>query len=358
MIYFIITLGFLVFMHELGHFLLARANGIDVEEFSVGFGPKLFAKKVGRTIYKICILPFGGYVKMKGENPEELKDGEPLEPDSFAAKSVPRRLSVVLAGPITNILLCFLVLPLAFMIGVHVPDLKDVPAAVGKVIPGSPADLAGIVEGDTIVSLQGQPVKSWNSFVEDVQKQGWLPLAVGITHDGHRSTKIILTQFDSGTRRHLIGVQRTDPVTTLERYGVVESVKMGVQEAWGMVDMTFAVLGKLFSGEIGIKALSGPLGIAKASATVAKKGFGDLLHFMAFLSIQLGILNLLPIPVLDGGHVLFMAIETIRRKPLSIKFRAMAQIVGLVMLLSLMLIVTVNDANTLFGLRRLFAKWF
>lgn len=357
MLAFIIALGVLILIHEWGHFLVARWNGIFVEEFSIGFGPKLIAKKVKETVYKIGLLPLGGYVKMKGEGPEEQKEGEPLAPDSFAAKSIPQRLSVVLAGPAMNILMCFLLLPAALMVGIHEAEPGDIPAIVGQIVPDSPASLMDIQMNDKIISVQRRPVTSWTNFVESVQKVGWLPLELTIDRAGISHRVIMMPSYDPGHNRHVIGIQVGDIPTQLKRYAVPEALKAGLQEGWGLTQMTFAILGKLFSGELSYKALSGPLGIAKASSTVAKKGLGDFLHFMAFLSLQLGILNLLPIPVLDGGHVLFMGIEAIRRKPVSAKIRGVAQLVGVTLLLSLMLAVTINDANTFFGLKQWLAKF-
>lgn len=355
---FIVSLGILILVHEWGHFIVARLNGVFVEEFSIGFGFKLFAKKWGSTLYKVCLLPLGGYVKMKGENPDEQDENKPPESDSFAAKSVPRRLSIVLAGPFMNIVFCFLLIPAALIVGIHEPIMEDGPAIVGQVIPGGPAESAGIIKGDSLVAVQGQTVKGWNNFVESVQKQGWLPLAVKITRDGKTITAIMISSYDSGAQRHLIGIQRGDMTTQLKRYPFGEAIREGVDRSLGLGQMTFTILGRLFSGELSYKALSGPLGIAKASADVSKKGLGDMLMFMAFLSMQLGILNLLPIPVLDGGHVFFMGIETIIRRPVSVKIRSYAQVVGIVMLLSLMLMVTINDANTLFGLKAWISKLF
>lgn len=355
---FIIALGVLILVHEWGHFIVARWNGIFVEEFSIGFGPKLIAKKLGQTLYKISLLPLGGFVKMKGESPEDQKEGEPPAPDSFAAKTIPQRLSVVLAGPAMNILLCFLLMPAALMVGVHEPDLTDGPAIVGQVIPGSPASQAGVVAGDKITTVQGKPVTGWMSFVDSVQAAGWLPLVLTLSRNEATVRVIMMAGYDPASKRHVIGIQRGDIATQLKRYGPLEAVQQGFAEGLGLTKMTFAIIKKLFTGELSYKALSGPLGIAKASSTVAKRGIGDFLHFMAFLSLQLGILNLLPIPVLDGGHVLFMGIEAILRKPLPAKIRGAAQLVGVALLLTLMLVVTVNDANTLFGLKAWLAKLF
>lgn len=358
MLYFIISLGVLILLHEWGHFIMARKNGVFVDEFSIGFGPKLLAKKWGSTVYKICLLPLGGYVKMKGESPEEQKEGEPLAPDSFAAKSILQRLSIVLAGPVMNLLLCFVLMPAALMVGVHEASTEDGPAIVGHVIPGSPAEAAGITTGDLIVAVQGRRITGWINFVETVQAQGWLPLYLQISREGKTEGKMMLSQYDAGSKRHVIGIQRGEIPTVLKRYTPVEALQQGVAESWHLTKMTFTIIGKLFSGDLSYKALSGPLGIAKASATVAKKGAGDFLHFMAFLSLQLGILNLLPIPVLDGGHIVFMAIEAARRKPISAAIRGYAQMVGVVLLLTLMVAVTWNDANTFFGLKQWLAKLF
>lgn len=358
MFYFILSLGILILVHEWGHFILARLNGIFVEEFSIGFGPKLLAKKWGSTLYKLCLLPLGGYVKMKGESPEDQGDDIIMEPDSFAAKSVSRRLSVVLAGPTMNIIMCFLLLPAALMVGVHEVSMEDGPAVVGHVVPGGPADVAGIVAGDEIVSVQTQAVTGWNNFVESVQGQGWLPLVLNVQRGEEMMNLILIPQYDSSSKRHMIGIQRGDLPTELRRYAPLQAIQMGFDEGIGLTKMTFSILGRLFTGDLSYKALSGPLGIAKASSVVAKKGLGDFLHFMAFLSLQLGILNLLPIPVLDGGHVVFMLFETILRRPISAKVRGMAQMVGVVLLLTLMLVVTINDANTFFGLKMWLAKFF
>lgn len=358
MLYFIISLGVLILLHEWGHFIMARRNGVFVDEFSIGFGPKLLAKKWGSTVYKICLLPLGGYVKMKGESPEEQKEGEPLAPDSFAAKSIPQRLSIVLAGPIMNIILCFVLMPAALMVGVHEASTEDGPAIVGHVIPGSPAEAAGVTAGDMIVAVQGKKITGWMNFVETVQAQGWLPLDIQVNREGKTLDKIMISQFDAGSKRHVIGIQRGEIPTVLKRYAPGEAIVMGFNESLQLGKMTFTIIGRLFKGELSYKALSGPLGIAKASSTVAKKGVGDFLHFMAFLSLQLGILNLLPIPVLDGGHVLFMGIEAVRRKPVSAMIRGYAQMVGVVLLLTLMLAVTINDANTMFGLKQWLGKLF
>lgn len=357
MIPFIISLGFLILIHEWGHFILARWNGIFVDEFSIGFGPKLIAKKWGNTLYKICLLPLGGYVKMKGESPEEQTEDVINAPDSFAAKSVPRRLSVVLAGPAMNIIMCFLLMPAALMVGVHEASTQDGPAVVGHVIPGSPADGAGILPGDRIVDVQGKPVAGWNGFVDAVQKQGWLPLALRVERDQKPMSVFMISRYDASAHRHMIGIQRGDITTELKRYPPMQAITTGFEESIGLTKMTFSILGRLFTGDLSYKSLSGPLGIAKASSVVAKKGVGDFLNFMAFLSLQLGILNLLPIPVLDGGHVVFMGIEAVRRRPIPAKIRGMAQLVGVVLLLTLMLAVTINDANTFFGLKAWLARF-
>ncbi len=356
MLPFIISLGILILVHEWGHFILARWNGIFVDEFSIGFGPRLIAKKWGSTLYKICLLPLGGYVKMKGESPEEQNEDVINAPDSFAAKSVPRRLSVVLAGPAMNILMCFLLMPAALMVGVHEVSQEEGPAVVGHIVPGSPADIAGIQAGDKIVALQTRPVTGWNGFVESVQGQGWLPLVLRIQRDSETADIIVVSQYDASAHRHMIGIQRGNIPTVLKRYPPLEAITTGFEESIGLTQMTFSILGRLFTGDLSYKALSGPLGIAKASSVVAQKGIGDFLHFMAFLSLQLGILNLLPIPVLDGGHVVFMAIESVRRRPISTRIRGMAQMVGVVLLVSLMLAVTWNDANTFFGLKQWIEK--
>lgn len=450
MIYFFLSLGFLILIHEWGHFIMARLNGIFVEEFSIGFGPKLLAKKWGATLYKISLLPFGGFVKMRGEGEDETDEATRNAPDSFSAKPLWSRFSVILGGPTMNILFCLLAMPLVFLLDTNSPKIFTEAPVVTYVLPQSPASAAGITVGDQILEINKTPVATWKEFNQRVQRSPgqvltltvrhgqreqqmtimpqsildqagqligiepflslandpiigtvmangaasqaklqagdrvtavngqaitvWTELVLGIqsatgkplpltVQRGAEKLTVILTpQYNDAAKRWVVGIQKTDqsasiPMITVTR-SIAESFKLGMRESWDLTKLTFNILKQLFSGNLSYKALSGPLGIAKASAMVAERGFSDFLHFMAFLSLQLGILNLLPIPVLDGGHVVFLALEAIRGKPLSPKVRGAAQGVGMVLLLGLMLLVTVNDADSMWGIKQWFSKLF
>lgn len=490
---FIIVIGILIFVHELGHFLVAKKTGVTVEKFSLGFGPKLIGFERGGTQYMISAVPLGGYVKLKGENPEE---GLTNDRGEFGSRSVGVRAAIVAAGPLMNFFLCFLIMPLVFLIGIQVPSYLADKAVIQWVANDSPAAMAGLQKGDEILSVNGETVDNWKMFnaltqinpekaarvqflrngrtvektihpptqasasgglgifhyipprvaavVPDspasraglqpddvVEEIGGTPvshwielseairtftgdeLAVSVMRNGQRlmfslrpemvvdeiakESPADAAQLQIGDRivsingkdpshynealergifpadEHALDFQiirdgsrtavRVSPENaedlgirvsgkigivpaedlTFRRYGIIASVREGFKQAWEMTALTLWALGKLLSLDVSFKTLGGPIMIAKMTGTAAKSGLASLIIFTAFLSMNLAILNLLPVPILDGGHLLFFLVEFIIRRPLGAKNMEIAQKVGLVLLIMLLITVTYND---------------
>jgi regulator of sigma E protease len=334
----------LIFIHEFGHFLAAKLFGVSVQRFSLGFGPRLLGKKWRETDYRISAFPLGGYVKMLGEAAdEEVPEG--LRHASFSHQPLFRRVGIVACGPLFNLFLAFFVYTIAFAAF----GLPRRTADVGSVSPGSPAAKAGIQAGDKVLAIDGVEVKEWDQLSELIQKAGDRPVAVRLQRGSEVMTFEILPEM-SKTRtllgeeiqRPLIGIVASGNVS-VERVNLLEAVYYGMDQTWQVIKLTFLVLGKLLQGHISPRTLAGPIGIAQMSGQVAEAGAAAFLSFLALLSINLGILNLLPIPVLDGGHLLFFLIEAVMGRPLSMRKREMAQQVGLFLLVALMVFVFYND---------------
>jgi len=457
---FLVVLGILIFVHELGHFIMAKWIGIRVERFSLGFGPRIVGYTHGDTEYRISALPLGGYVKMTGENPDEPLKGQPWE---FGSRTVWERARVVLCGPAMNLVLAVVFLGIPFYIGRQVPaylqskpvigwidanspaekaglsvgdlileingkDMPDwqsvetlvairpkedmairversgerlvlhafteeitsigmgrlgidryIPPTIGGLSPGFPAEKAGLQVGDTILAIDGHPVNHWYELAEMIHERPEVPVTFTIER-GDASfeaviTPISLTAEDSpsymvrflGWAKKMLGLSRKgedsleespSPAevhkfgiigisqyqeTVIRKYGLAGSLSAGFKESLRLLAITFEFLYKLIAGKASPKSLGGPIMIAHVAGEAAKTGMAELIYFMGFLSLQLGILNLLPIPVLDGGHLLFFGIEFIHGKPPSLRAREIAQQIGLVFLLILMVYVVYND---------------
>lgn len=421
-VYFLIVIGILVFVHEFGHFIMAKRAGVRVEKFSLGMGPKLFGYKKGDTEYIISALPLGGYVKMAGENPDEEPTGDPGE---FQSKTVWQRAKIAATGPLTNIVLAFILMPLVFMIGTYTlgparvgyvdtgspadhagfmvgdviekvngrsvadwekaevllavnPDTDvavaidrsgdkklltlrprldperhigtsglypDFPAEVGGLMKGLPAEKAGVKMHDKILAVDGKPVYYWNQFSTAIKNSRGKKQQISIERDGKR-IDLSITPIEHGGQ-YVIGVQ---PFVKLvfKQYGFFESLRLGFDKTLDLVDLTFITLKKLLTFDLSIKTLGGPVMIAQMSGQAAALGFSTFLNFLAYVSISLGILNLLPIPVLDGGLILFLVIEAIRKKPLKRRTMEIAQSIGAATLITLIAVVSYNDVMRMF----------
>jgi regulator of sigma E protease len=397
----IIILGIMVIIHELGHFGAAKACGIRVLAFSIGFGKVLLKKEMGGTEYRLSAIPFGGYVKMAGEQPDDEHTGSP---DEFSARPKWQRAVVAVAGPMANYISALIMLWIMFMYGVEHPKFYDRPL-VGFIADSSAAYEAGVMAGDSIVSMNGKPIASWDDMeniflagsskydvvlvrngtpqrclirkdlkksesyaqppfgmfpafpavvgrvydslpaasaglragdtiaaIDSVRLISWFQISgliqkgspgttrvVSVIRGVERLTVPIVPHFDEQTKRQLLGIEMGKAESRIVRYAAVPAFGRCLKKARDFTTMIFEVLGKLVSREVSAKELAGPVGIIPASGIIALQGLSPILNFMALISINLAVLNLFPLIITDGGVLLFLLVEVIRRKPLSIK---------------------------------------
>ncbi|HWO41330.1 MAG TPA: RIP metalloprotease RseP [Candidatus Eisenbacteria bacterium] len=343
----VIGLGVLIVVHEFGHFLFAKLAGVGVLTFSVGFGPKLWVKKKGETEYALSAFPLGGYVKMVGEDPDDQVQPGDLE-RSFAHKSLIKRAAIVAAGPGFNLFLAVLLLLLVFVF-YGVPVLTN---QVGAVESGSPAAQAGLQKGDRIVAINGRPVSEWEQLSRTIKESGGAPLAVRIRRDGDERTVTIRPIKKEG--RNIFGEPREEWMigigsqVSIERGAPGLAVVRAVEQTYEYSKLTLVALYKMIVGEVSPRNIGGPILIAQMAGQQAQEGIGSFLAFLAVLSINLGVLNLLPVPVLDGGHLLFFLVEAVIRRPLAPRHREMAQQVGIFLLMLLMVYAFYNDIARFF----------
>lgn len=345
----IIVLGVLIFVHELGHFLAAKWSRVGVLTFSLGFGPKLFGRKVGETQYQVSLVPLGGYVKMIGEEPGEKLPPE-LLPKSFSAASVGRRLGIVFAGPFFNFLFAVFAFTVAFVVGL--PTLLP---EVGEVKPDFPAYQAGLQSGDRILEVNGSPVKRWEDLAKVIHESSDRPLRLKVDRE-QKTIQISVTPqasiqknlFGDDVRVGLIGISPSGK-TFIERTDPFSAVYRAVLQSWRVTELTVVSIYKIIEGKISAKTIGGPILIAQLAGQQAKAGFLSLIIFMAVISINLVILNILPIPVLDGWHLLIFLLEAVIGRPVSLKIRERAQQIGIFIIIFIMLLVFYNDITRIIG---------
>lgn len=446
---FVVVLGVLIFFHELGHFLVARLFGVGVEKFSLGFGPRLFGKTVGITDYRVSAIPLGGYVKMVGDEPDAEIDPE-LIPQSFTHKHVFKKILIVAAGPLFNLLLAVIIYAgFFFFVGTedirpvinHVDDespaavaglktgdvivsidgdtvvswsdinrlveagqgrsvkitarrgenvftvdvaprtkvtkdilgddvayydagfsgLPPLQAVVGDVADGYPAKKAGMRKGDRIVAINGRPIDDWNAMKEVISNSKGAPLAVQVVREGEtRTFEIVPVLFSEenllgekvdsyriGISTPGITIPEADRITI--KHGPFQAVWQGVDQTYQICRLTLLSIGKLIKGTVSTKTLGGPIMIAEMAGQQAREGLTNLIFFIAVLSINLAVLNFLPIPVLDGGHLLFFFIEAAMGRPVNTRMREIAQQAGIFILIMLMIFVFYNDITRIFS---------
>lgn len=347
---FIIVLGVLISFHEFGHFLIARLFGVGVEKFSLGFGPRILGKKVGITDYRLSLIPLGGYVKMVGEEPDAELDPKDI-PISFTHKHVLKRMAIVAAGPIFNILLALIIFAATFMTsGVFIRQ-----ASVGEVSSDSPAARAGLSHGDRIVAINGLPVGGWDDMTEIIGQSGGSGLSFEVQRDGEIRRVDIVPELRTTANllgekieRHVIGITWSGKSDT-RQLSFIGSIGHSFSQTYQVVKLMVVIIAKVITGDISTDTIGGPIMIAQMAGDQAKAGLGNLIWFIAIISINLAIINLFPIPVLDGGHLLFFLIEAVKGTPVSIKVREVAQQVGLLILILLMMLVIYNDVSRLFS---------
>lgn len=345
----IVLLGILIFVHELGHFLVAKLAGVGVLKFSLGFGPKLLGRKVGETEYLISAVPLGGYVKLLGES-----EGESIAPEdekrSFLKQHVLKRIGIVIAGPLFNFLFAALVFSFIYMVGV--PTLTS---DIGGVQEGSIAAQAGLREGDRIIAINGKETPTWSDIAESISKSGGKEISLRVS----RKTEVInipltpkLTKaknlFGEEVESYKIGIMASQHTMTM-RMNPFQAIWTGIGQTWVMTELTVLSVVKLIEGVVSPSTLGGPILIAQMAGAQVQKGLLSFLFFMAILSVNLGVLNLLPIPILDGGHLIFYLIELVTGREVNIKWREWAQQIGFVLLIMLMLFVFYNDIMRIFS---------
>ena len=352
---FIIVLGLLIFVHELGHFLFAKLFKVKVLKFSLGFGPKIIGKTYGETEYLISAFPLGGYVKMLGENPDEQDVTVSAQQGSFAHKPVWKRFFIVLAGPVFNLLFA-LVLFCGLFIAIGVPDSRDT-TTIGQVNEKSPAAAAGLMNGDTIVQINEHAVTGWLEVLKSVKESDGKPLTIEIKRGTEQKTVIVTVTpaIDSVKnvfgevveKRYMIGVAKAESLV-YEKVGMIQAIQAAFAQTWMYISLTVMGFVKLIQRVVPMSELGGPILIAQLAGQQMAAGWVHLVFFMGLLSVNLGILNLLPVPVLDGGHLMFLSIEAVRREPVSERVQILAQQIGMFLLGSLMLFVFYNDLLRIF----------
>jgi regulator of sigma E protease len=428
---FLFVLGVLIFVHELGHFLMARRLGVKVLTFSLGFGPKILKFRRGDTEYCVSAIPLGGYVKMAGENPDDPRSGNA---DEFLSKTKWERFQILIMGPVMNIVLAVVVMALVLMQGTEVPVYEDQPPVVGLVLPGSPAERVGIRRGDRILTVAGDAADTWEDVFLGIGTRANRDVAVTLLRDGQSLSVTVRpdpqTRFEVGTIGVLpdvnpvihsviegdpadrAGLRKGDVIVavngerialpgqlveitsrsvgremelTIRRDGREERVRVTpiLREGRGMIGLTpremtkpfqptpleaiglsvqrniefggliFRTLGGLFVGETSPRQLMGPVAIAQLSGESAAAGWIALFTLMASISLNLGLLNLLPIPVLDGGHIFIMALEGIARRDFSMAVKEKMFLAGFVLLMMLMVTVIYNDLTRITWIERL-----
>ena len=419
---FVFVLGVLIFVHELGHFMMARRIGVRVLTFSLGFGPKLLSFKRGQTEYCVSAIPLGGYVKMAGENPEDARTGAA---DEFLSKSKWQRFQVLIMGPVMNLLLALVVMAVVLYQGAQVAAFEDQPVVIGSFAENSPAASAGLQPGDRIVRVDDTPVPTWEDFsmavlpkanrtitltverngkaigtqvvpnsvgkfemgdvgilpvmrpeVGDLNpgepaEQGGLkpgdvilgvgsergisrdriielikanenkPIVFEVERDGRNLQVTLTPRLIEGIVR--IGAQISPFELRTVNPGFVEAIKLSVERNWEWSALIVKTLVGLFTRDTSVKQLMGPVAIADLSGTAAEQGWIQLFSLMAMISLNLGLLNLMPIPVLDGGHIAILALEGLSRRDFSMKVKEKMLLAGFVLLLMLMVTVIYND---------------
>jgi len=349
---FLGVLSVLIAFHEWGHFLAARWLGVKVLTYSIGFGPKLWRRQAGdgATEYCISAIPLGGYVRLFGDDPNEAVEPE-AQAKAFLYQPTSSKLAIVAAGPFFNLLLAFL-----FFFGLHLVGMPQHMPVLGEIAPDSPAMRAGFQAGDRVETIDGRPVKKWEEMTELIEQRAGRTVQVVVLRNGAETTVTVTPDavekptlpFGEMRRVGQIGV-RDGGVFETVRLGPVDAFTEGLATTGHWTYLTVVSLGKMIQGVVPLKEVGGPILIAQVSAKAAEAGLPNLVLFMAIISVNLAVLNIMPIPVLDGGHIFFFLIEAVIGRQLTLKTKEMAQRVGIALLLMLMILAFSNDIMRLFA---------
>ena len=336
----VFVFGLLVLVHELGHFITAKMTNMRVDEFAIGFGPKLFGWRKGETAYAWRLVPLGGFNRIAGMDMDEEEDD--AGDRAYFRRPVWARMIVILAGSFMNFLLpVVLFFGIFLYAGVQTPSTEPV---VGAVIAGRPASMAGLEAGDRIVAINGDKIVQWKDITAALQKNADKPSEITYQRGEERKSVTVIPAEDTSSKRYVIGIAGS---VESQSVGLVDAMSLSLTKTASIFDSMLHALGQLFTKKGAASELSGPVGVAQMAGEVAQHGFIPLLNFAAFLSLNLGIVNLLPVPALDGGHFVMLVVEAVRGKPLSKKAMYYVQLVGVGILISLMLFATFNDVTRL-----------
>ena len=334
----VFVFGLLVLFHEFGHFIMAKATGMRVDEFAIGFGPKIVSKKIGETEYSIRCVPLGGFNDIAGMDPAENDAGD----RGYCEKPVWKRMIVIVAGPLMNFLLPIVIFFFIFMIvGLSSPSTRP---ELGEVMPDQPAAMAGLQSGDRIDAINEEKVNEWDDIVRIVHGADGSPMKIAYHRGDEARQATVIPVFDKQNNRMIIGI-----MGALDTWqpSVIEAAEAALFKTGYVIYHMIEGLVQIFTGEAAAE-LAGPLGVMQMTGTVAKLGFTALMNFAALLSLNLGIINLLPVPALDGGHFVTLLLEALRGKPLGEKAMHYTQIAGITVLVALMLFATKNDIVRIF----------
>ena len=340
----LIILCVLILIHEWGHYLACLVSGVRVERFSLGFGPEIFHLKRGHTTYAVSLFPIGGYVKPSGESISEIGSAG-LQPYDYLAAPVWKRIFIVIAGVLMNYLLALVLFVAIFLIGRPVPL-----AQVGEFVKGYPAEASGLAVGDRILAVGGTAVDSWEDFFQAMNRVKGAEAFLRIQRDGqirefHVPLKVEEVRDIFGKAHSLprIGIRPDPKAYRIERLSLGPALYRSLESEAYLTGMTYKGFYYLLTGRLSVKTLSGPLGIMRATGSAAKMGVVFLLNLTAILSISLAVINLLPIPALDGGHLFFLLIEAVGRRKVSPEFQERCTQIGFALLMLLTVFVFYND---------------
>lgn len=337
----IIVFSVLILSHELGHFFMAKKMGVKVEIFSIGFGRKLWSVKRGDTEYAISAIPFGGYVKMAGDDPTEEHKGEEWE---FYSKPIYKRFNIVVAGAAVNYIFGFILFCVVFMIGAPVSTSR-----IGRILEGYPAEKVGLKENDKIIEIDGKKVRYWEDILDKIHSKKGEDITIVADRNGEILTFNVKGKleeqkdiFGKPIKVTLIGIGPSEEAEFV-KHGFIKAIEMAALTTWNITAFTYKAIWKMLTGSLSVKAVAGPIGIFAMTGKFAKMGMIYLLWLSAVLSVSLAIFNLLPFPVLDGGHILFLGIEKLKGRPIDKKIQEIVQQVALALLIMFVLIVSWND---------------
>lgn len=328
----VFAFGLMILAHELGHFLAARASGITVHAFGIGFGPPIFRFRRGATVYSINLLPFGGYVRMAGEEFDEV-----TTPDSFRAKSVLQRMLVVASGPLMNFVLAVVLLALSVATwGLPV----GVTNRIAEVRAGWPAEEAGLRPGDRIIAIDGRPVPSGEQMVRTIHRSAGRPLRLRVVRDGVTFEVTVTPRWEERLRVGAIGIT---PEVERRRYDPLSAILWAIGRTVGFAREVVVGLVRLVATGSFFEGLAGPVGAVRILGDAARMGLDSYLFMSAFLSVMVGLFNLLPLPALDGGRFAFLVVEAVRRRAVDPRREGYVHLVGFALLLLLLLVLTYRD---------------